>query len=512
VEVRYAYVATHHRLAGLDMRLLFRFGVALLSGFVASLAMPPREAPWPLLMIGIACIYSCATGLRPRASWLIGLAGAIGYFGPLLRWMDVVGSDAWLLVVALCSFWWCLAFGWLPSMQKFRFPGLAFATVWTAFELLRDLYPWGGFGWAQFGVIAPLTPFEGLAPNLGQIPITWLAMAVSCTAVDAAKAPHLVRTPSMGLAVLSLLAVAYVPLDGTLVRDESATKKFVVVQGGVDHYGLGTFGDVRSVLKHHIDATRAATQQVNDADLVIWPENAADVNPMADVVSAEMLNSLIGEIEPPILLGAVVAQPDDTLHNISLLWSRAGYSEKYVKRKIVPFGEFLPFREFVTSWTDRAALMPRDFSPGTTHGSLDLGNFHLGILICFEVADSGLALTDDDNASAWVIHTNNATYQFRGQSEQQLLAARMRAAETSRPVLVSSTSGISAIIDSRGQIDSSISQSEVGAISARLGTVTGQTFAMISYPFWKYGFLVMAIALIVLTKLRSRSASKVHQA
>lgn len=479
------------------MNLMLRVMIAALAGFVASLSLPPREAPWPLLILGVMTIYASALNLRPRASSLVGLAGAFGYFSPLLIWMDVVGQDAWLLLVALCSVWWYLAFLWLPAMTRFTYPGVAFATVWTGFEILRDTVPWGGFGWAQFGSLTPLTPFVGLAPNLGQIPVTWLFIATACCLFDFLKNPSALRTPGLALCGLSIIAIAFVPLQPTLERSDVSTKRFLVVQGGVDHYGLGTFGDVRSVLKHHVDATRNALPEVNSVDLVVWPENAADVNPMVDSVSADLLNELVADIVPPILLGAVVAQPDGTLHNISLLWSRSGYSEQYIKRKIVPFGEFLPFREFVSQWTDRAALMPRDFSAGTEHGSLDLGNFHVGILICFEVADTSFALTDDDSASLWVIHTNNATYQFRGQSEQQLLAARMRAAETSRPVLVSSTSGISAIIDAQGQVLKSISQTETGAISASFGTVTGKTLAMHLYLVWRYGFLALALILMV---------------
>lgn len=480
------------------MKLLMRIAIAALAGFVASLSMPPREAPWILLPLGVAAMYACAVGLRSRSAALVGLAGAFGYFAPLLKWMEVVGIDAWMLLIGLCSIWWLIAFALLPVAQKFSQPALAFATLWASLEILRDTVPWGGFGWAQFGMIVPLTPFVGLASNLGQIPTTWLIIAISCLAVEFVRKRRLNQSPILGLAGLAVIALAFVPITAGVTVDDSQTKKISVVQGGVDYYGLGTFGDIRSVLRRHIEATRASSEEINTSVLVVWPENAADVNPMADSVSADLLNALVAEITPPILMGAVVAQPDNTLHNVSLLWSRAGYSEKYVKRKVVPFGEFMPFREFVTSLTERAALMPRDFSPGTTHGSLNLGNFHVGILICFEAADSGFALTDDDQASIWVIHTNNATYQFQGQSEQQLLAARMRAAETRRPVLVSSTSGISAIIDSQGQVKADLSQTETGTISETFNTIVGKTPAMYAYAWWRYGLLANALLLLAL--------------
>ena len=159
-------------------------------------------------------------------------------------------------------------------------------------------------------------------------------------------------------------------------------------------------------------------------------------------------------------------------------------------------------RELITALTDRAALMPRDFSPGNTHGFIDIANVHFGILICFEVADAGLALTDDDNASAWIVHTNNATYQFTGQSEQQLLAGQMRAAETQRPFIISSTSGISAIIAPSGTVTDRISQTETGVLVTTIESTAGKTGAMLLYPVLRFALPLLAVGLIGLTYRR----------
>lgn len=486
------------------LKVILRFSAAGLAGLLAAQIMPPRYGMWLLLPVGVGTLYFLARDQKAKVSGLVGLCGGVGYFLPLLRWMDVVGTDAWVLLTLLCASWWWLAFSLLPRLSNGTNIPLTFATVWSGIEVLRDTLPWGGFGWAQFGVAVPLTPLAGLAPNVGQLGSTWLITAVSCLCAELVYQRSFPRITLRGLAAgTAVIAVSFVPFNFGLVH-QNQSARVSVVQGGVDHYGLGTFGDIRAVLKHHVDTTLMNRAVVDTTDLVVWPENAADINPQTDVVAASMVNDVVRAIHPPILMGAVQSQADNTLHNISLLWSRTGNREVYIKRKVVPFGEYMPMRELVTSLTDRAALMPRDFSPGTTHGSIDVANVHFGILICFEVADAGLALTDDDNASAWIVHTNNATYQFTGQSEQQLLAGQMRAAETRRPFIISSTSGISAIIDSNGRVIHRIDQTDTGVIVGTFSSTKGKTGAMLLYPVLRPALPLLAIGLVGLSFRRRK--------
>ena len=125
--------------------------------------------------------------------------------------------------------------------------------------------------------------------------------------------------------------------------------------------------------------------------------------------------------------------------------------------------------------------MPHDFEPGRTPGFVDVNGVRLAILICFEAADDWQALAASDQSSVIVIQTNNATYQFSGESEQQMQSAQMRALETRRPVVVVSTSGISAVIDPYGRIQDSLSQEEVGAIVQSFPEVSGTTPAVFTH-------------------------------
>ena len=109
------------------LNLLLRLLVAWLAGLLAAQIMPPTYGPWLFLPIGIGLLYLIARGQRSRTSGFIGLVGGVGYFLPLLRWMDVVGTDAWLLLTMLCASWWWLAFSFLPRMSTLRNSAVAFA-------------------------------------------------------------------------------------------------------------------------------------------------------------------------------------------------------------------------------------------------------------------------------------------------------------------------------------------------------------------------------------------------
>jgi apolipoprotein N-acyltransferase len=124
----------------------------------------------------------------------------------------------------------------------------------------------------------------------------------------------------------------------------------------------------------------------------------------------------------------------------------------YVKRHLVPFGEYIPYRAELGGLVSRFRDIPYDFAPGTGNGTLQLGPAKIGDVICYEVAYDGLVRSSvEAGARLLVVQTNNATY-GRSETSQQLAMARLRAIEHGRAVLVAATSGISAFISPDGRV------------------------------------------------------------
>jgi apolipoprotein N-acyltransferase len=161
------------------------------------------------------------------------------------------------------------------------------------------------------------------------------------------------------------------------------------------------------------------------------------------------------------------------LENTSIVWDPVtGPGETYVKRRPVPFGEYVPFRSWLAGWISRFDRVARDFRAGAEPGVLDLAGVPVGVVICFEVADDGVVRDAIvGGGELLVVQTNNATYGRTPQPAQQLAITRLRSVEHGRATLVAATSGISAVIAPDGTLEQRsaefVATSLVGEVSRR---------------------------------------------
>ena len=156
----------------------------------------------------------------------------------------------------------------------------------------------------------------------------------------------------------------------------------------------------------------------------------------------------------PVLVGAVVDGPGDTVRNTAIVWNpEHGPGQTYDKRHPVPFAEYTPYRSFFRVFSDKVDLVRRDFRAGEEVGVLDVAGRTLGDLICFEVVYDGLTRdVVQGGAGMLVVQTNNATFGYTDESEQQLALSRLRAVEHGRSVAIAATSGISAVVAPDGTV------------------------------------------------------------
>src|SRR5262249_42774262 len=147
----------------------------------------------------------------------------------------------------------------------------------------------------------------------------------------------------------------------------------------------------------------------------------------------------------------------DPQRNAGQLWTPAHRpGPVYVKRQLLPFGESIPFRGLLSHITSLVALQPHDFTPGHRPVVFRAGPIRLGDVICYEVGFDGLVSSEvKAGANLLAVQTNDASFEVdgqRGESLQQLAMARIRAVESDRAVVVTSTTGVSAIIAPDGTV------------------------------------------------------------
>jgi apolipoprotein N-acyltransferase len=145
----------------------------------------------------------------------------------------------------------------------------------------------------------------------------------------------------------------------------------------------------------------------------------------------------------------------ETVQGSGIVWEPAsGPGDRYAKRRLVPFGEWVPFRAALVPLVPLLGEeIPRDFVPGTRAGVLRTGDVVVGAVMCFEVAyDAAVRAVARDDVDLLAVQTNNASYLGSGQLEQQWAITRLRAVETGRAVAVAATTGISGVVAPDGTV------------------------------------------------------------
>ena len=464
-------------------RLPWRPVTAVTAGVVLYVAFPPVGG-WALAPVGVALLALTCFGASVRTGGLLGLLAGLAFFLPLLEWAAANAGVGALVALALlqASFFGLLGAALAVATRSAGWP-LWTAALWVLQEALRARVPFGGFPWGKLAFSQGDTALTPLAA-LGGAPLVTFAVAL-VGGVLAWAVLRLRSAPVRGLlavgaavaAVLVTAAVVPLPTDGDPVR-------VAVVQGNVPRLGLDFNAQRAAVLNNHVDATRQLAADVRAGsvpapELVIWPENASDIDPFTDPAAYDLIDAAVKDVGVPVLVGAVLQGPGEQVSNAGIVWDPvSGPGRRYVKRHPVPFGEYIPFRPLVRRITSRVDLVPRDFAAGREVGVLDVGPVRLGDVICFEVAYDDLvrdAVTG--GGRLLVVQTNNATFGRSGETVQQLAMGRLRAVEHGRTVLVAATSGISAVLTPDGDLVRSAPVFTRAVLSAEVPTRSGTTLA-----------------------------------
>ena len=443
-------------------------GLAFAGGLALDAAFQPL-AWWPLAVPATAAILIAVKGQTWRSGLAIGFAAGLGEFIPLLAWLHVVTPLAWIaLAIVMAGYVAVLGCGLTMVVQ--RLPGWPVwtACLWVADELVRDRWPLGGFSWGRLAFSQGDTPFTGYAA-LGGAPAVTFAVALSAgllalgvlTLLPAFRWPSRVRVTAVVGVGLAVVAALGVPLLGLAVPRPTGghTVQVALVQGNVPHPGTHFLGRAEDVLNNHLAETAKLTAEVKSGalaqpQLVLWPENASDVDPFEDARVYNEIQAAATALGVPILVGAVLQDGPNNVSNTGIVWDPVtGPGQRYTKRHLVPFGEYIPWRGFINHLTSLTSLVPQNFLPGHRVGTLTVGPATIADVMCFEVAfDEQVRDGVTHGGQVIVVQTNNATYMHTAETRQQLAMSQLRAVEHGRSVVVAATSGISAVIAPNGHV------------------------------------------------------------
>jgi len=227
----------------------------------------------------------------------------------------------------------------------------------------------------------------------------------------------------------------------------------------------------------------------------VFPESALDTDPQLDPNLRGALTAIARTHRSSVLVNARTPATDEEDYNSNILYEPNGrYQATYEKQHLVPFGEYIPWRGTL-GFIGELRQLPYDFKAGDHNTIFRVSGTPVGTVICFESAFAPLVRSVvRDGAQALVVSTNNRSYRRSGNSEQHLANSQMRAAETARPVLQASLSGVSAVIDPDGNVHQTTNLFEKAIVRTTMATTTGET------PYVRFGdwiVLFSAVGLVI---------------
>ena len=461
----------------------------LLLGAVLILAFPAPNLEflaWFGLVPGLVLIVRSPTAREGgiRAWWL----GA-GYLIAALYWMAPEIGPAVLLVGAVIGVLW-VPFG-VAAATLLRPPvtwprALAALVVvpscWLLTEWLRSWQALGG-PWAVFGVSQWQHPAVLALAAVGGVWLISFALVLTNVAIVLAigALPRVLTTPVRpSLAALgAAAAVAGVgagPLAFALTPASPAVRQATVamVQPGIVSNAVT-----------RVDASERLTAELSRSgelsgvkpDLIVWGESsiAVDLTRPENRGQLATMEALARKDGADLLVSQDATVPGRGHEKWSVLVGPAGIKGIYVKTRLVPFGEYIPFRQQLGWLTRISRAAASNMFPGTGAHLLRATDragrpLPIGVLICFESAFGDMSRVDTDLGAQLIVYQSaTSTFQGTGGPDQHASLSAVRAAETGRPAVQAALTGVTAAFDARGRQLAWMGQSSHGVVSVRLG-------------------------------------------
>ena len=490
--------------------LLWRTPLAIGSGLIALYTFP-TENIWILAPLIPGLLLVATLGLGFWWATLLGFLAGQAFYISHIEWISLyLGPVPLIALSTLQSIYYALGAGataWLfqrlkPKGSGLYFFGLAAASIWTLREYLANNFPYGGFPWSRLAM-TQTDSFLSKWVFWGGMSLLSFAIAL----VGSLMALWFIRRSGRGRfpirpGIATVLLVALIPLatPTSFTTELVGTKVIAAVQGNAN---AGLFSNVEqgTILQNHLDATELVFSHPlsDEVDLLVWPENASDVDPLRSVTARQKIDELSTRIGAPFVFGTLTRRGEESF-NSTILWQPGvGPTDYYDKKQPVPFAEYVPDREFWRLFApDLIDLVPRGYSFGQRDGIYELGeNFIAGTLICFEIAeDAILRELTEGGAEVILSQTNNADFGYSDETFQQAGIARLRAIETGRAVINISTVGQSAIYLPSGEILAEVQWYTPAAMVERVPLYSGLTPAI--FIGRGFDFVNAAIVLLLL--------------
>lgn len=430
-------------------------------------------------------LLGAALAARPCRAIILTVFFCLPAYGIGLNWLAGFGTLPWVFLSAYHILYIVPAgVAARTLMTKTPVAGvLAFGSLFALSEWVRSLGWQGVTMAAAAGPLAENPTAVKFAPVLGWVGMGFLvALGGMLTGLSIAH-----RKPGWFVvsAAVFMLLLVYSPLP-RLELPSRGTLTVAAIQG-VTQDGFRDLVTDDEALEVYLELSRQAAAMQPRPDVILWPETSAPGYPGNDMRLLRRISGEVREMGVPVVIGAFLLEEQDgtrRLTNSAIAFDGEGMPAGiYQKERLVPFGEFVPWRERLPE-LGRWQVNDQDYSTGSQQAPLEIANARIGVLICSEVMFSQLgAARVRAGAEALVVMSNDSWFGTGPAHLQLLRLTVLRSVETGRDVVKAAETGLSLAVDARtGEVTAISRHYTKEIITGTVRLVEGQTPAT-RWPF-----------------------------
>lgn len=453
------------------LSLLYSRQTALVfaSGMLLSLAFPKADLGLIAWVAFVPLVWVVWEGSLRRA-FFYGWMGGMGFYLCSVYWVVhtiglysnihpvVAVIPLFLMCSILAAYTGAFALGVRWCQGNWRWLLIFGPLLWVSLEWLRSFFfigfPWVSLGYSQHRSlnliqIAELTSVYGISALVifGNLVVFTLVYKRG-----PGRGRLLVGTVALILCVMAWGSWRRAQLV-SLPHDQRL--RVGVVQGNVEQDEKWRPAFQAETITRYARMTRQAAAQ--DTGLIVWPETAVPFFFQSDYTYRGRILGLAREMKTPLLFGSPAFERGPrrvTLFNRAyLLSAEAEVVDRYDKLILTPFGEFIPFQDSFLFFLDKLVEGIGDFAPGTTPTVFPLPPHAFGVLICYEGIFPDLARRFVERGATFLVNiTNDAWFGRTAAPYQHLMMGALRAVENRVPLVRAANTGISAVVDVTGAV------------------------------------------------------------
>lgn len=495
--------------------------LSLFLGAIAVFSYAPFHF-WPIAFVSFAGLLWLVADKTKKQAMLVGFSWGVGYFLAGVHWVyisikqygEVPTSVAIIILGLLVSYLalYPMLFAWLlracdrfATKRSMKQLVLLAPILWQVTEFLRG-YILTGFAWLELGYSQLDSPLRNYFPIVGINGVTLLlTMCCGLGVYCLYNFRHTAFIKHTYGAIIALFSIIIAPISLNLVNwttiDHSRTANFSLIQGNI----LQSLRWSREQLDNTLQTYASLTEKNFGKDkIIIWSEASVTDYEINQQPYLQFLDNEARANGSEIAVGIIdyrIGDNDanpDIYNTLLVLGENTPYqypnANRYQKHHLVPFGEFTPFRFLLDPIADLLDIPMSSMQEGAEkQPQLTMKGFKFTTAICYEVILSNLMWKNFAPDTDFLLTvSNDAWFGDSIGPKQHLQMAQARALEFGRPMIRSTNTGITAIIDHHGYIIEQLPQFQTNVLNYKLSPTVGLT------PYARFGDLAYYLILSLL--------------